>query len=190
ALFRAHLSPLRPGRPGRGVVLPQVRVHPPAGGVPWTGSSPTASRRGSGSWVGPPAARVCPAPPPVRAGRASGRLRGPPGGRAWRGRTYPAPSAGEVLCAMRDAHRAPRRLLSGMSATSAVRRGGRRGRRTGSMVRIAGERIADLFALAEREAVASHGDLAHRYVVLARKVGMRYNVRLLREYRELYCRTC
>jgi ribonuclease P protein subunit RPR2 len=58
------------------------------------------------------------------------------------------------------------------------------------MVRIAGERIADLFALAEREAVASHGDLAHRYVVLARKVGMRYNVRLLREYRELYCRTC
>ena len=58
------------------------------------------------------------------------------------------------------------------------------------MVRIAGERIADLFALAEREAVASHGDLAHRYVVIARKVGMRYNVRLLREYRELYCRTC
>ncbi|MGP8109522.1 MAG: ribonuclease P protein component 4 [Thermoplasmata archaeon] len=77
-----------------------------------------------------------------------------------------------------------------MPAASTVRRGGRRGRRTGSMVRIAGERIADLFALAEREAVASHGDLAHRYVVLARKVGMRYNVRLLREYRELYCRTC
>jgi len=71
-----------------------------------------------------------------------------------------------------------------------VRRGGRRGRRTGAMVRIAGERIADLFSLAEREAGADHLDLADRYVVLARRIGMRYNVRLPPEYRELYCRRC
>ena len=58
------------------------------------------------------------------------------------------------------------------------------------MVRIAHERIADLFALAEGEASRSHPELAGRYVALARKVGMRYNVRLMREYRELYCRTC
>ncbi len=58
------------------------------------------------------------------------------------------------------------------------------------MVRIAGERIADLFALAEKEAGGSHPELASRYVALARKIGMRYNVRLLPEYRELYCRRC
>ncbi len=58
------------------------------------------------------------------------------------------------------------------------------------MVRIARERISTLFALAGREAAA--GDLARadRYVVLARRVGTRYNVRLLPEYRELYCRGC
>jgi ribonuclease P protein subunit RPR2 len=58
------------------------------------------------------------------------------------------------------------------------------------MVRIARERVDDLFALAEREAASGHPELADRYVGLARRVGMRYNVRLLREYRELYCRGC
>jgi len=47
-----------------------------------------------------------------------------------------------------------------------------------------------LFVLAERESFSGHLDLANRYVALARKVGMRYNVRLLPEYRELYCRSC
>jgi len=81
-------------------------------------------------------------------------------------------------------------VLPGMSATPIVRRGGRRGRRTGAMVRIARERVSDLFALAERESWGGHPELADRYVGLARRVGMRYNVRLLREYRELYCRAC
>jgi ribonuclease P protein subunit RPR2 len=58
------------------------------------------------------------------------------------------------------------------------------------MVRIAHERIDDLFALAGREASTGHPELADRYVVLARKVGTRYNVRLRPEYRELYCRGC
>jgi ribonuclease P protein subunit RPR2 len=58
------------------------------------------------------------------------------------------------------------------------------------MVRIARERIADLFALAEREAERPDGRLADRYVQLARRVGTRYNVRLPAEYRELYCRSC
>jgi len=58
------------------------------------------------------------------------------------------------------------------------------------MVRIARERVSDLFSLAEREALIGHTELADRYVGLARRVGMRYNVRLLAEYRELYCRTC
>jgi ribonuclease P protein subunit RPR2 len=58
------------------------------------------------------------------------------------------------------------------------------------MVRIAHERIDDLFALAEREARGDHPELADRYVTLARRIGARYNVRLLPEYRELYCRGC
>jgi ribonuclease P protein subunit RPR2 len=58
------------------------------------------------------------------------------------------------------------------------------------MVRIARERIDDLFALAARESSGGDPALANRYVVLARKVGTRYNVRLLPEYRELYCRSC
>lgn len=58
------------------------------------------------------------------------------------------------------------------------------------MVGIARKRVADLFSLAEREAFGGHLELADRYVSLARQVGMRYNVRLLSEYRELYCRRC
>lgn len=58
------------------------------------------------------------------------------------------------------------------------------------MVRVARERIADLFALAEREAERPSGELANRYIELARRVGTRYNVRLPAEYRELYCRGC
>jgi ribonuclease P protein subunit RPR2 len=58
------------------------------------------------------------------------------------------------------------------------------------MVRVARERITVLFALAEREAAGGEGALAHRYVILARRIGTRYNVRLLPEYRELYCRGC
>lgn len=58
------------------------------------------------------------------------------------------------------------------------------------MVRIARDRVSTLFALAEEEARTGHPELADRYVGLARRIGMRYNVRLLAEYRELYCRGC
>ncbi len=58
------------------------------------------------------------------------------------------------------------------------------------MVRIAQERVTDLFGLAQRAASGDHPELADRYVRLARRIGMRYNVRLLPEFRELYCRSC
>jgi ribonuclease P protein subunit RPR2 len=58
------------------------------------------------------------------------------------------------------------------------------------MVRIARDRVSILFALAESEATTGHPELADRYVRLARRIGMRYNVRLLAEYREVYCREC
>jgi ribonuclease P protein subunit RPR2 len=58
------------------------------------------------------------------------------------------------------------------------------------MIRTAHERIGDLFAAAAVEARGRHPELANRYVQLARRIGMRYNVRLPHEYRELYCRAC
>ncbi|MGC2288914.1 MAG: hypothetical protein WA688_03550 [Thermoplasmata archaeon] len=58
------------------------------------------------------------------------------------------------------------------------------------MIRAAQERIQDLFSLAETEVRRGPTNLSQRYVILARKIGMRYNVRLLREYRDVYCRGC
>jgi ribonuclease P protein subunit RPR2 len=58
------------------------------------------------------------------------------------------------------------------------------------MVRVAQDRITDLFGLADAESRRGNFDLADRYVGLARKIGTRYNVRLLSEYRERYCRGC
>jgi ribonuclease P protein subunit RPR2 len=82
------------------------------------------------------------------------------------------------------------RRLPCMRGPGSSRRRGRRGRRTAAMIRAAHERIHDLFSLAESEARRSPNNLSRRYVLLARRIGMRYNVRLLREYRDLYCRGC
>lgn len=81
-------------------------------------------------------------------------------------------------------------FLPRMRGPGGARRRGRRGRRTAAMIRAAQERIQDLFSLAEAETRRSPNNLSRRYVVLARRIGMRYNVRLLREYRDLYCRGC
>jgi ribonuclease P protein subunit RPR2 len=82
------------------------------------------------------------------------------------------------------------RRLPGMRGPGSSRRRGRRGRRTAAMIRAAQERIQDLFSLAETEVRRSPENFSRRYVLLARRIGMRYNVRLLREYRDVYCRGC
>ena len=58
------------------------------------------------------------------------------------------------------------------------------------MIRIARERVEDLFALASAEARRPASSLPDRYVRLARRIGSRYNVRIPAEYRTLYCRSC
>jgi len=58
------------------------------------------------------------------------------------------------------------------------------------MIRIAQERIADLFALAATESQRPSSRLPDRYVALARRIGMRYNIRILPEYRTVFCRRC
>ena len=56
--------------------------------------------------------------------------------------------------------------------------------------RIALERMVVLFRLAEKEALARHDARARRYVELARRIGMRYNVRVPPEFRRRFCKKC
>lgn len=54
---------------------------------------------------------------------------------------------------------------------------------------IASERILILFEKA-RETLTQEPDLAQSYVKLAREIGMRYKVRMPRDYRRLICKRC
>ena len=78
-----------------------------------------------------------------------------------------------------------------MSAKSKQRgRVGRKGRRTKGMIEIAMERIDLLFEFAERERARGHYERLDRYVELARKIGMRYNVRIPAKYKRRFCKHC
>lgn len=56
--------------------------------------------------------------------------------------------------------------------------------------RIARERMEVLFGLAEKEALGGHAARARRYVELARRLGMRYNVRMPPEFKRRFCKEC
>ncbi len=56
--------------------------------------------------------------------------------------------------------------------------------------KIAEKRIKELFKEAEEAAASGKMDRADRYVELARKIGMRYNVTLQSEFRRRVCRNC
>jgi ribonuclease P protein subunit RPR2 len=58
------------------------------------------------------------------------------------------------------------------------------------MVVIARERIVLLMEQADRAALDGKMDQADRYVEMARRVGMRYNVRIPPVYRGRFCRAC
>lgn len=55
--------------------------------------------------------------------------------------------------------------------------------------KIAKERISILFNLAERE-LNKHPERSRRYVELARKIGLRYNIRLPKELKRKFCKNC
>ena len=55
---------------------------------------------------------------------------------------------------------------------------------------IALRRIQWLFQLAERYALCGRLELADRYVFLARKIGMRYLVRIPGEFKRCFCKHC
>jgi ribonuclease P protein subunit RPR2 len=58
------------------------------------------------------------------------------------------------------------------------------------MIELAKERINRLFNLAESEALARNYERANRYVKLARKIGMRYNVRCPQKFKRRFCKHC
>jgi ribonuclease P protein subunit RPR2 len=64
-----------------------------------------------------------------------------------------------------------------------------RGKKPISQIKIAEERIAILLDLAERE-FAKYPERTKRYVQLARKIGLRYNVRLSKGQKRMFCKAC
>ena len=56
--------------------------------------------------------------------------------------------------------------------------------------RIARERIELLLKMAEQQALAGEMELANRYAFLARRIGMRYKVKMPRGFKLNYCRQC
>ncbi len=55
---------------------------------------------------------------------------------------------------------------------------------------IAVKRIKYLFNLAEKKAIFNQIDLADRYVEIARKISMRYLVKIPKEFKRRYCKHC
>jgi len=55
--------------------------------------------------------------------------------------------------------------------------------------RIAKERIAELFRQAD-EAFFEHPELSRRYVVLARKIAMKFRVKFSKDQKRLFCKKC
>jgi len=64
-----------------------------------------------------------------------------------------------------------------------------RGKKPEYQTKIARERIGILFGFAEKE-LKEHPKRSKRYVELARKIGMRYNIRLGKEQKRKFCKNC
>ncbi len=64
-----------------------------------------------------------------------------------------------------------------------------RGKKPAYQLKIAKERIQILLELADKE-LKKHPERSRRYVELARKIGMRYNVRLTKQQKRSFCKKC
>ena len=65
----------------------------------------------------------------------------------------------------------------------------RMSRKPGWQQDIARERISILFGLAEKE-FKEHRERSQRYIQLARKIGMRYNVKIPENLKGSFCKNC
>lgn len=64
-----------------------------------------------------------------------------------------------------------------------------RGQKPAYQTGIARERMEILLRMAKKEA-CRNPDRSRRYAMLARKIGMRYNVRLPGEWKRVFCKGC
>ncbi len=55
---------------------------------------------------------------------------------------------------------------------------------------IAKKRIEKLFLLAKRNALDSKFDLSDRYVKIARKIAMKYQIKMQRDHKRNFCKYC
>lgn len=65
----------------------------------------------------------------------------------------------------------------------------KRGKKPAWQQKIARERIQILFALAKKE-LKKHPERTKRYVELARKIGLRYNIRFSKQLKRRFCKNC
>jgi len=65
----------------------------------------------------------------------------------------------------------------------------RRGNKPGFLLQVVRERISILFQLSEKE-LKTHPERARRYISLARKLGMKYNVRFPKKLKRRFCKKC
>lgn len=65
----------------------------------------------------------------------------------------------------------------------------RRSKKPEYQIRIAKERIKILFGLADKE-LKKHPTRSRRYLELARKIGLRYNVRFPKKLKRSFCKNC
>ncbi|MBD3313611.1 ribonuclease P [Candidatus Woesearchaeota archaeon] len=63
-------------------------------------------------------------------------------------------------------------------------------RKPAEQIRISKERIEELFRQAEKAAEDSRMDLANRYVTLARKIAMKFKVKIPPKLKRKFCRHC
>ncbi|MFH1420461.1 MAG: hypothetical protein ABIG30_00675 [Candidatus Aenigmatarchaeota archaeon] len=64
-----------------------------------------------------------------------------------------------------------------------------RSKSTGDL-RIANERIEILFSEADKRAKRKQYELSDRYVKLARRIAMRYNIKLSKDLKRRFCKYC
>jgi ribonuclease P protein subunit RPR2 len=62
-------------------------------------------------------------------------------------------------------------------------------RKSPGTINVASQRIAELFRQAEDQFDA-HPELSKRYVALARKIAMKYNIRFDRAQKMMFCKNC
>ncbi len=167
------MHPLRRRHRDRGLLLPRVSAR----------AAPHALHQGHAAERRPPVSTASPATPVGSPASAGPSAPAPTGALA-----RDVASRSKTLCALQQYYLLPGRNMPHMRRTAV--RGGRRGFRTALMVSVARERMENLVRMAAAADRSGESARSRRYVGLARKIGMRYNVRMSPELRGQFCSAC